>query len=248
MLRSQFGEAARCTRGTIAGMVQQRYRVRFRKAERVRYISHLDVLRSWERSIRRAGLPLTYSQGFTPHPKIAFASPLPLGFVGEAEIMDVTLDERVTLDEFEHRLAEQTTEDLALLSAVEVPPSGPPPQAALRWSDYDVELEGLDVRDAGARIDAFLDRASFDWTEERNEKTRTYNLRAGVATLEATAVGDAVRLSLRLQSDQQMTTRPEQVVAALFPDAVAGVYRRVGLVLDESSPAKDAWRRVGQFQ
>ncbi|MGH2634098.1 MAG: TIGR03936 family radical SAM-associated protein, partial [Tepidiformaceae bacterium] len=69
-------------------MSTQRFRVWFRKGERVRYISHLDVLRAWERAIRRTGLPLSYSQGFTPHPKIAFASPLPLGFIGECEVMD----------------------------------------------------------------------------------------------------------------------------------------------------------------
>ena len=72
---------------------RQRIRARFRKGERVRHISHLDVLRYWERAIRRAGLPLLYSQGFTPHPKIAFAAPLPLGFIGEGEIMEVLLEE-----------------------------------------------------------------------------------------------------------------------------------------------------------
>src|SRR6185295_346248 len=102
-------------------MAAQRVRAWFRKGERVRFISHLDVLRSWERAIRRAELPLSYSQGFTPHPKLAFASPLPLGFTSEAEVMDVTLDERVPLPEFSKRLAEQTTEDLAILRVEEVP-------------------------------------------------------------------------------------------------------------------------------
>ena len=111
-------------------MSVQRFRVWFRKGESVRYISHLDVLRSWERSIRRAGLPLSYSQGFPPHPKIAFASPLPLGFVSEAEVMDVSLDERVGPDEFRARLAPESTEDLAVLGVEESPLSAPPPQAA----------------------------------------------------------------------------------------------------------------------
>lgn len=229
-------------------MAQQRFRVRFRKAERVRYISHLDVLRSWERSIRRAGLPLTYSQGFTPHPKIAFASPLPLGFVGEAEIMDVTLDDRVAPSDFEQRLAAQTTDDLALLSAVEVPAGGPPPQAVLQWSEYEVDVAGVGDEQVQGAVETFLARDSFEWTEERNDKTRTYDLRAGVATLSARPLGEGVHLWMRLQSDQQMTTRPEQVVAALLPGAVAGVYRRTGLVLEDASPAREAWRRVGQFQ
>jgi radical SAM-linked protein len=229
-------------------MAQQRFRVRFRKGERVRYISHLDVLRSWERSIRRAELPLSYSQGFTPHPKIAFASPLPLGFIGEAEIMDVTLDERVEPADFERRLAAQTSDDLGLLSATEIPAGSPQPQAALLWADYCVDISAVSSEEAACRVEAFLARDDFEWTEQRNEKTRTYNLRQGVGRLSAGQCGDCVELSMRLQADQQMTARPEQVIAALFPDATPGVYRRVGLILDESSPAREAWRRVGQFQ
>lgn len=229
-------------------MSQQRFRVRFRKAERVRYISHLDVLRSWERSIRRAGLPLTYSQGFTPHPKIAFASPLPLGFVGEAEIVDVTLDERVEPAEFEARLAAQTSDDLALISVTEIPTASPQPQAALLWAEYRVDIHGVSFEEASSSAREFLARDMFEWTEERNEKTRTYDLRSGVALLEAHQCGEAVELSMRLQADQQMTARPEQVLAAVFPGAKPGLYRRTGLIFDESSPAREAWRRVGQFQ
>jgi len=86
-------------------MTVQRVRIFFAKRERVRYISHLDVLRYWERAIRRAGLPLSYSQGFTAHPKLQFAGPLPLGYLAEREVVDVSLDERVPLSEIAGRLA-----------------------------------------------------------------------------------------------------------------------------------------------
>jgi radical SAM-linked protein len=191
---------------------------------------------------------LTYSQGFTPHPKIAFASPLPLGFTGEAEIMDVTLDERVEPADFERRLAAETTEDLALLSVTEIPAGAPQPQAALLWADYRVEIEGLPIEEVRSRIDAFLASDEFPWTEQRNDKTRTYDLRQGVGQLTAEASEGGVLLSMRLRADQQMTARPEQVVAALFEGGVPGVYRRMDLILDDSSPAREAWRRVGQFQ
>jgi radical SAM-linked protein len=124
-------------------MVQQRFRVWFKKGERVRYISHLDVLRFWERAIRRAELPLSYSQGFTPHPKIAFAGPLPLGFVGERELMDVTLDERVPVADFRERIKAETSDDLALVDIAEVPLSSPAPQASVAWGDYRVDLLGV---------------------------------------------------------------------------------------------------------
>ncbi len=226
----------------------QRLRVWFRKGERVRYISHLDVLRYWERAIRRAGLPLSYSQGFTPHPKLAFAGPLPLGFTSEAEVMDVTLDERVDLAEFRERLARQTTEDLEFVDAVEVPLSTPPPQALLLWADYRVDLPSLPVEKAEAGVSDFLARTEFEWTEERKEKSRTYDLRANVASLAAEPLDGGTRLTMRLRASQDMTVRPEQLLAAIFPGHEPASICRTAIILDEPSPAREAWRRKGRFE
>jgi radical SAM-linked protein len=229
-------------------MTAQRLRVWFRKGERVRYISHLDVLRHWERAIRRAGLPLSYSQGFTPHPKLQFAGPLPLGFVADAEIVDVTLDTRVPVEEFRARVAANTTPDLALVAVKEVPPGAPPPQAVVTWADYDVHIPGVDLSCAVPAVAAFLARAEFPWTEERKDRQRTYDLRAGVARLQA-AAGDegGTVISMRLAAHQDNTVRPEQVVAAILPGAEPALIRRRALHLQESSPAHDAYRRRGRF-
>lgn len=228
-------------------MSAQRFRVWFRKGERVRYISHLDVLRSWERALRRAELPLAYSQGFTPHPKLAFASPLPMGFASEGEVMDVTLDQRVDIDEFMARLGEQTTEDLALLRAEEVAANEPPPQAAMLWADYRFELP-IQHGEAQPKVDGFLARDSLEWTEERGERVRTYDLRKACAWLKAVPSGDGTVFEVRLQADQEITARPEAVVAALFPGLTPALIVRTNIVLQEHSPARDLWRRVGQYQ
>lgn len=229
-------------------MSAQRFRVFFRKGERVRYISHLDVLRFWERAIRRAGLPLSYSQGFTPHPKIAFAGPLPLGFTSEAELMDVSLDERVDVAEFRRRLEAETTEDLGVVDVEEVAVNTPAPQAQVLWADYRVDLPDADLGEATAAVTKFLANTSFRWSEERREKSRTFDLRQAVALLAAEAVDGAVRLRMRLQTDQEITVRPEQLVAAILPAVEAPLYTRTGLVLASSSPAREAWRRRGQYE
>jgi len=67
----------------------QRLRITFTKGENLRYISHLDLARTWERVLRRAGIPVLYSRGYHPHPKIVFAAALPVGCTGAAEVMDV---------------------------------------------------------------------------------------------------------------------------------------------------------------
>ncbi len=229
-------------------MTAQRFRLWFCKNERVRYISHLDVLRYWERCIRRAGLPLAYSQGFTPHPKLAFAGPLPLGFLGEAEVVDVTLDERVSLEEFESRLAGETTEGLSFVRAQEVPLSTPSPQATLLWADYRAEVPGLELHEATGTVKTFLAAREFPWTEERREKPRAYDLRAVVSSLAVQPAEGGVRLTMRLRADQEMMARPEQLIAALFPGAEPALYVRTALIFDELSPAHDAWRRRGRFQ
>lgn len=228
-------------------MTAQRIRVWFRKGERLRYISHLDVLRSWERSLRRAELPLAYSQGFTPHPKLAFGSPLPMGFVSEGEVMDVTLDERVDVAEFQSRLAVETTEDLALLRAAEVAPNEPAPQAAMLWADYRLSLP-VEPSEAASVVSAFLQKESFPWREERGERVREYDLRAACAWLRTMPTEGGTEFEMRLQSDQDLTARPEAVVAALFPGLSAPLIVRTHIVLNEHSPARDLWRRVGQYQ
>ena len=229
-------------------MSSQRFRVWFRKGDRVRYISHLDVLRFWERAIRRADLPLAYSQGFTPHPKIGFASPLPLGFIGESEVMDVTLDERMSPEEFAERIRVETSDDLGVIRVKEVSATGPAPQAVLLMADYAVDLPGVDPAEAASVVAGFLANDEFAWVDARKERNRTYDLRAAVATLTAEPWEGGTRLRMRLQADAEMTARPEQVVAALFPDAEVGDYRRTGLLLDEPSAARDAWRRRGRFE
>lgn len=228
-------------------MTAQRYRVWFRKGERLRYISHLDVLRAWERSLRRAELPLAYSQGFTPHPKLAFASPLPMGFASEAEVMDVTLDERVPAGEFQQRLAAQTTEDLAVLRVEEVALTSHAPQASMLWADYRVALD-LDPAEAAATVRDFLARESMPWTEERGERVREYDLRAACAWVRARAVEGGSELEMRLRADQELTARPEAIVAALFPGHAPALIVRTNIVLQDHSPARDLWRRVGQYQ
>ena len=228
---------------------RQRIRARFRKGERVRHISHLDVLRYWERAIRRAGLPLLYSQGFTPHPKIAFAAPLPLGFIGEGEILEVLLTERVSLEAFAAELSPQTTPDLELREASEVALGLPALPTLLRWADYRLPLDGITPEHAVESANAFLATETFPWRQEREgKKAREYDLRTGVTSISVDAREGRTAIDARLSCGQELTVRPEQLVAALFPTATVERYVRVGLVLEEPSAALQAWREKGQYE
>ncbi|MGH2468589.1 MAG: TIGR03936 family radical SAM-associated protein, partial [Chloroflexota bacterium] len=83
----------------------RRLRVIFSKGEEVRYISHLDTMRTWERIFRRAGVGLAYSHGFAPHPRLVFAAPLAVGITSTAEILDVYVEELAGLASLRERVA-----------------------------------------------------------------------------------------------------------------------------------------------
>jgi len=74
----------------------QRLRIKFSRGEEIKYISHLDLMRCWERALKRADVPLMYSEGFSPHPRISLAAPLALGVTSEAELMDITVSRWVS--------------------------------------------------------------------------------------------------------------------------------------------------------
>ena len=106
-------------------MKAQRLRVTFGRGDVLRYITHLDLMRSWERALKRAGLPLAYSEGFTRHPQIALAAPLPVGATAEGELMDIFLAEPLAPAEFRTRLAVQTPPGLTIEAVEEVPLAWP---------------------------------------------------------------------------------------------------------------------------
>ena len=81
-----------------------RIAARFKKGEQVRFVSHLDVQRMFQRSFRRAGIPVAYSQGFNPHPLTSFATALSVGCSSDAEWIDVKLDRDMSLTEFSMKL------------------------------------------------------------------------------------------------------------------------------------------------
>ena len=97
----------------------QNIRIWFEKRGRAKYISHLDLMRAMTRAVRRAQLPLWYTEGFNPHPYLAFPLPLPLGQEGLREAMDLRLIDGMPLDEIRKRLNEVLPEGIQVLSVAE---------------------------------------------------------------------------------------------------------------------------------
>jgi radical SAM family uncharacterized protein/radical SAM-linked protein len=118
----------------------QRWRIAFTKLESLRYLSHLDFAKVLGLVIRRAALPIAYSQGFNPQPRIAFAPPLSLGMGGTQEFFDLWLTESTTAERLLARLHEIELSGLTLLQAQELPVHGPSLEASIEATHFEVEL------------------------------------------------------------------------------------------------------------
>lgn len=194
-----------------------RLRIKFSRGEELKYISHLDIIRLWERALRRARIPLAYSEGFSPHPRLSIAAPLALGITSEAELMDLFLERRILPSLLHKALPPQLPSGIALLEVQSVSPAAPSLQSQVRFAEYRVELVTDKNEEAilGA-LDAFLERESIPWQHARDTGLRQYDLRPLVEDLWLMKYSAGVcSLGLRLRLDSQGAGRPEQVVAAL---------------------------------
>jgi radical SAM-linked protein len=195
----------------------QRMRVTFATDDTVKYVGHLDMARAWERAIRRARLPLAYSQGFNPQARMHFAAALPVGFTGQAELIDVFLDAEVEPAGFLLQLAPALPAGIRLTGAAAVPRELPSLQAAITAARYRVELETTESDEAFAsQLAAFMARAEA-WRERRRGKeVARYDLRPLVQSLTYTGpceLGQSFDTEMR--AEPGATGRPDELLAEL---------------------------------
>jgi radical SAM-linked protein len=99
----------------------QRLRVRFTRGEELKYISHLDLMRLWQRALNRAGIALAYSEGFNPHPRMSLAAPLALGVTSEAELMDIVLVKFMSPHAFTAAVSRQLPQGIVMQQVYHAP-------------------------------------------------------------------------------------------------------------------------------
>ncbi len=221
-----------------------RLRVVYSHGPQLQYISHLDLIRVFERAMRRARLPLAYTQGFNARPRISMAAPLPVGMAGEQELADFYLTETVSPEEFRSRLAPQLPPGLAILSVEEVPRQGPSLASLVRAARYRAELPaGCPLDEVQQRIDRLLQEAALPRTRRAKKGRPTdYDLRPLIQelTAEPGAEGPVVRMTLTALPGA--TGRPEEVLDALgYPPTEAAIVREeIILAPHAEAPVEEA--------
>ena len=196
-----------------------RIRITFSKQGALRYTGHLDLRTLLERAARRAAVPLAYSQGFHPSPKIQIACALPLGFSSRAEIMDMwlttecevfaqhTVSARLRID-----LQAALPNDIQILEIKPVDDRAPALQTQVIAAEYEATLTEP-APDLTSRLVAILEAASLP----RERRGKAYDLRPLIESLEAApAEGSGKRrIQMRLTARAGATGRPEEVLSAL---------------------------------
>lgn len=189
-----------------------RVRVTFTKTGALRYIGHLDLHSLWERAARRAALPLAYSQGFHPQPKLQLAAALPLGFSSRCEVADLRLESAVEISSLAERLRQALPEGLQILGVEEVDERAAPLQTRVDFAEYEVTLPPeADEIALRPRLEALLQAE----TLPRERRGKPYDLKPLIAALELLQRDGRLRLFLRLAAREGATGRPEEVLAAL---------------------------------
>src|SRR5215216_937428 len=203
-----------------------RIRITFVKQGALRYTGHLDLHKLWERAARRAALPLAYSQGFHPQPKMNMAAALPLGFSSRCEVMDMKLEQDIPLHDLPTRLNGTLPSGLQVLSVEQVDERAPALQTQVASAEYEVTLtEPIDRSELDRRIDSVIESRALP----RERRGKMYDLRPLMEELQLMESGGSLlekeqapsgqpspqKIFMRLRAREGATGRPEEVLDVL---------------------------------
>jgi radical SAM-linked protein len=196
---------------------QKRLRITFSKGEAPKYISHLDLARTWERVFRRAGLPVAYSQGFNPRPRFQVAAALPVGVSGRAELLDVWLTEPMAPLEALSRLRIALPSGLEVVGVVDVDLRSPSLQSQMRAAVYRAIVRSPEPPEAiRHRVAALLEVPTLPRRRQHKGKLQSYDLRPFIQSIEFEPGEDGEHvLMMRLQASPDGAGRPDEVLDVL---------------------------------
>ena len=208
-------------------LTKYEYRLVFAKEGRARYISHLDLLRTFQRVFKRAGIPLWYTQGFNPHAYLMFPLALSLGIDSCVELLDIALVEELTFDELRDRVNEKMPEGLRIISA------GQPvmKHTEIAYAEYIIELGcKCSAEEAIEKLKCFLAQDKIE-IEKRSKKkgVNLVDIKPHITLLSSECRDGKLVMELRLPAGQEFNLNTNVVIDAfdLFTDGIVDtIYTR----------------------
>jgi radical SAM-linked protein len=210
----------------------QRIRLRYTKRGRLRFTSHRDIARVFERALRRAEVPMAYSAGFSPHPKVSWVGAAATGVASEAEYVEIALAQVRPVEEVRAALDASLPDGIDLVEAVEAEP-GTSLADLVQASRWRVELPQVPLADLQRAVAAFLGAERVEVERMTKNGRRSFDTRAPVLSMEAAPGDGCAILALVVQ----------HVTPAVRPDDVLTGLRAVG---DLVTPVPPAVTRLAQ--
>lgn len=207
-----------------------RFRLRWTKLGRTRFISARDLSSVWERSLRRVDLPIAYSEGFTPHAKVSFPDALPVGVLSTGEYAELTFAAPIVPERDLARLSATLPEGMDILTYLEVPDGAPKLARMLRATLWELVWPPVDAAELTQLLDRrgreLLRSEHAEVVRRRPDGDRTIDVRPAVielavSTRPATPAADATTVLRAVLHNDGPTVRPTELVAALSRDDLA---------------------------
>ncbi len=202
---------------------QRRLRLRFTKAGKIRFTSHRDVARIWERALRRSRLPVAYSQGFVPHPLVSFGLALPTGCESHGEYIDLRLEApsegEASVGELPSVLSALLPEGIEVTAAALIDESEGSLQQEVASCDWELEVFGVPDEEMAERVGELLAAPILTVRRERKGRQTEDDIRPAILALSVTSPQGHLRAEL---ATHPRGVRPGDLVMALGTDAVPG--------------------------
>jgi radical SAM-linked protein len=192
--------------------VPRTVRIKFQKVGNLQYISHLDLQRSFNRVLVRAGLPLWYTKGFNPHIKMVFGMPLPVGSESECELLDVRVEREMSCEEIRDRLNAELTDELRVLEVY--PAERKFGEIAFAEYDYEIVTAGGDEALA-ARIGEALQNGPLTVLRRTKSTESEVDIRAFLRRFAVSFADGAIRIRAVLSAGEGNYLNPELLITAL---------------------------------
>jgi radical SAM family uncharacterized protein/radical SAM-linked protein len=225
--RANGRHGGNATAGGVA--TSTRFRVVFAKGAGMRFLSHLDLMRTWERTLRRSALPLAFTQGHHPHIKMSFGPPLPLGFRSRAEVFDLELTRPPGVDLAE-RLNAVLPDGLQVVDFRPILFKTPSLMSQLEGASYRVRFPGSYLAEAGIdpaglaqtlneRVHRLLSQEVVVVRRQNEDKVREFDARPCIVALQVGTDEPPAVLDLDLRFTLRASARPDDLLGLLIPEA-----------------------------
>jgi radical SAM-linked protein len=207
-----------------------RVRIKFKKTEAMRFTSHLDLYRTWERTIRRAELPLSYSHGFNPRPRINLAAALPLGYTSTCELIDIWFDMLLSLEDVFDRIKSSQPPGIEVATIDQIDLQSPKLQTMVQASEYSVIILEL-YADLNIRLERLIKAT----TLPRTRRGKDYDLRPLITIAQSlpNTKDGYQQFRLQLSTRENATGRPDEVLSALEIPIEKTLIERTAILINQ---------------